>query len=96
MPGGGTLAVETGHDSTWSFVTVSDTDRGIRSETSRDAFEPFYTTRSELGDELGMATATSIIERHGGELSAESKPRIGTSFTLRLPTAEGFGGDGGD
>lgn len=95
MPGGGTLAVETGHDSIWSFVTVSDTDRGIRSETKRDAFEPFYTTRSHMADELGMVTAINIIERHGGETLVESKPGVGTSFTLRLPTAEGLDGDKG-
>ncbi len=96
IPRGGTLAVATGHDSTWSFVTVSDTDRGITSETKGDAFGPFCITRSDMGDDPGMVTAMNIVERHGGEILVETKPGMGTSFTLRLPTAEGFGGDGGD
>jgi signal transduction histidine kinase len=95
MPRGGTLSVATGYNHAWSFVTVSDTDRGIRSEVEGDAFEPFYTTRSHMADELGMVTAINIIERHGGETLVESKPGVGTSFTLRLPTAEGLDGDKG-
>jgi len=95
MPRGGTLSVATGYNHAWSFVTVSDTDRGIRSEVEGDAFEPFYTTRSHVADELGMVTAINIIERHGGETLVESNPGVGTSFTLRLPTAEGLDGDKG-
>jgi signal transduction histidine kinase len=95
MPHGGTLSVATGHNDAWSFVTVSDTGPGMKPQLPEKLLEPFYTTRSHMADELGMVTAINIIERHGGETLVESKPGVGTSFTLRLPTAEGLDGDKG-
>ena len=49
-----------------------------------------------MSNDLGMATAMNIIERHGGEILVESNPRAGNSFTLRLPMAETLAGDGQD
>jgi len=89
MPTGGTLTVASGCDAAWSFVTVSDTGAGVVSDLPEKVFEPFFTTEMDADDGLGMTMSMNILERHGGELSVDSKPGEGTTFTLRLPALSG-------
>ena len=84
MPTGGTLTVASGCDAAWSFVTVSDTGAGVVSDLPEKVFEPFFTTETDADDGLGMTMSMNILERHGGELSVDSKPGEGTTFTLPL------------
>lgn len=68
-------------------VEISDEGLGIPAEILPHIFEPFYTTRSE-GNGLGLAICAQIIEEHGGTIQAQSTPQRGSTFTIRLPTAE--------
>lgn len=52
-------------------------DRFYRSDASRD--------RAQGGYGLGLAIAKSIAEGHGGEITAESSPESGTTFTVVFP-----------
>jgi PAS domain S-box-containing protein len=73
-----------------NHVSVSIMDHGIgipREHLSR-VFDPYFTTKQK-GSGLGLSTAYSIIKRHGGHLSVESDPGIGTTFHFCLPAAEG-------
>ncbi|MBI5017783.1 MAG: GAF domain-containing protein [Deltaproteobacteria bacterium] len=68
-------------------VTVEDTGRGMDAETAAQAFNPFFTTKSD-GTGLGLAIAHSIAEQHGGRIDVESAPGVGTRFLVDLPSLE--------
>jgi two-component system sensor histidine kinase PhcS len=71
-------------------VWVVDNGPGIPAEHLSRVFEPFFTTR-EVGQGLGLGLAIcySVVQRHGGLLSAESVPGQWTRFTFDLPRAGG-------
>jgi PAS domain S-box-containing protein len=74
-------------------VRVSDTGRGIPSEALGRIFEPFVqidrhlTGESQQGVGLGLAIARDLARRMGGDLTVESVPGEGSTFTLTLPKA---------
>ncbi len=67
------------------LVTVIDNGRGVDPDTSKQLFEPFFTTRPE-GSGLGLAIAKRIIDQHGGRIRFESPDDIGAAVTVLLPT----------
>jgi signal transduction histidine kinase len=68
------------------LVTVSDTGRGIPPEQLDKIFDPFFTTKPVgEGTGLGLSISYGIVERHGGSISVESCPGLGTTFTVELP-----------
>ncbi len=68
-------------------VSVRDTGEGIGEKAMRSVFEPFYTTR-ESGLGLGLSISRSIIEAHGGRLSAADNPGRGATFSFSLPVMQ--------
>lgn len=70
-------------------VTVRDNGPGIAPEHLARVFEPFFTTR-EVGQGLGLGLSISyaVIERHGGQLFAESELGQWAAFSFDLPRAE--------
>ena len=69
-------------------ITVTDRGTGLSAEQDDRIFEAFYTTKPH-GMGLGLAISRSIVEAHGGRLSAETTPGAGATFTMRLPAADG-------
>jgi len=71
-------------------LTVADTGEGIRPEDLPRVFEPFFTTKGlGRGTGLGLAIVDGIVRQHGGQVGLESRPGVGTTFTILLPlTAE--------
>jgi signal transduction histidine kinase len=67
------------------ITTVQDTGPGITPENQSRIFEAFFTTKS-TGTGLGLSICKSIVEAHGGTLTAASAPEQGTIFTIVLPT----------
>jgi signal transduction histidine kinase len=67
-------------------IEVSDTGGGIPEHLLGSVCEPFFTTRQE-GTGLGLAIAKRYVEQNGGRLEIESRPGIGTTIRVRLPTA---------
>jgi C4-dicarboxylate-specific signal transduction histidine kinase len=66
------------------YLGVQDTGHGLSAESLPHLFEPFYTTKPG-GMGMGLAICRSIIEAHGGRLSASrSKPR-GALFHFTIP-----------
>jgi signal transduction histidine kinase len=68
-------------------VIISDTGPGIKPEILPHMFEPFTTTK-EYGLGLGLSICYSIIRKHGGQITVDSQPGLGTSFTIWLPRLE--------
>ncbi|MBX3088889.1 MAG: two-component sensor histidine kinase [Cryobacterium sp.] len=79
-------------------VEIAVTDQGIGLESSEleRVFERFYRVdpaRSRVtggtgGTGLGLSIVKHVVQNHGGEVIVWSKPRYGSTFTIRLPEAE--------
>ena len=68
-------------------ILIKDEGTGIPEEQINRIFDPFFTTKEE-GTGLGLATAHSIIEKHGGYLTVESTVGLGSTFYVYLPAAK--------
>ncbi|MEM9459604.1 MAG: ATP-binding protein [Myxococcota bacterium] len=70
-------------------VTIRDTGRGIPASVLPHIFDPFYTTKgNDEGTGLGLSITRSVVDNLGGTIAVDSREGQGTTFTLRLPTAE--------
>lgn len=98
MPDGGVLSVATSFEPEEQKganpqcrqgmvkVVVSDSGTGIPPENLDRIFEPFFSTKTEKsGVGLGLAVAYGIIKKHGGDIQVQSRPGMGTTFTVLLP-----------
>jgi signal transduction histidine kinase len=65
-------------------IAIEDSGTGIPSDKLQQIFEPFFTTK-EKGTGLGLAIARTIIERSGGQISADNRPNGGAVFRFSLP-----------
>lgn len=87
-PHGGrvTMSLDTHGKGTIS-LSVRDSGMGIADEDLPHIFERFYRcdeSRSEEGTGLGLSLARAIARAHGGDISAESTPGEGSTFTVTL------------
>ena len=72
------------------LMEVHDTGAGIPPEQLPHIFEKFYQADNQRsartsGTGLGLAIAKQIVEAHGGTISCESSPGVGTTFSIILP-----------
>jgi PAS domain S-box-containing protein len=86
----GSVRVAAREENGWVVLEVQDTGIGIPLEDQEKLFEKFYRVRSPdthgiQGTGLGLAIVRSILEAYGGQISVESFPRLGSTFTVRLP-----------
>ena len=92
-PAGGQVRIEAHRHDGSVEVSVADTGVGIPAEALPRLFERFYRVdsaraRGDGGTGIGLAIARSVVEAHGGTISAESEPGHGSTFTFDLPVAE--------
>jgi len=88
-PDGGDLVITAAADDGVVEMEFRDTGPGIPAEHMPRLFEAFFTTKGEGGTGLGLFSCKRIIEEgHGGEIAVESELGAGTTFVIRLPTAE--------
>ena len=70
----------------WLSFAVSDDGPGIPPDIASRIFDPFFTTKpAGVGTGLGLSIVYGIIHQHGGEVSFQSRPGEGASFTIDLP-----------
>ncbi len=97
MPDGGTLTVTARNESIeesnqfalqpGNYISISFADQGcgIAESNKHKIFDPYFTTKA-TGSGLGLASAHSIVNRHGGSISVTSEIGQGTVFTIHLPS----------
>lgn len=68
----------------YALIEVEDNGHGMDEDTIARIYDPFFTTK-ELGHGLGLAAALGVIRTHDGTIQVESRPGIGTKFSVFLP-----------
>ncbi|HXO37911.1 MAG TPA: ATP-binding protein [Candidatus Acidoferrum sp.] len=69
-------------------VVIADTGSGISPEHRKKLFEPFYTTKQDVGTGLGLWVSQEIVQKHGGSITLRScvvPGHSGTVFSIFLP-----------
>ncbi|MBN2279675.1 MAG: HAMP domain-containing histidine kinase [Candidatus Marinimicrobia bacterium] len=84
------IAIESGQDSDYCWVKVSDKGQGISSADITRIFEKFYRVSSHLvhntkGSGLGLALVDYIMKAHQGKVLVKSKEGKGSTFQLNFP-----------
>ncbi len=91
-PAGAPVQVSVRAEGDGAVVVVRDAGVGIPAGEIDRVFTPFYrasTARGVAGTGLGLAGARGIVAQHGGTITLESAPGVGTTVTITLPGAEG-------
>lgn len=69
-------------------IVIADTGAGISPAQRKKLFEPFYTTKQDVGTGLGLWVSREIVQKHGGTIALRScvaPGRTGTVFSIFLP-----------
>jgi signal transduction histidine kinase len=70
-------------------VTVTDTGVGMSDAVRARMFEPYFTTKGEAGNGVGLATVAEVVRTAGGHVEVESAEGWGTSVRVYFPPATG-------
>ncbi|MGH2649699.1 MAG: sensor histidine kinase [Actinomycetota bacterium] len=84
-PPGGSVSVLAEPSGGSVVFSVTDTGPGIPPEDLPHVFDRFVKSADSGGAGLGLAIARSLVEAHGGEISAESDHEYGTTIRFALP-----------
>ena len=92
IAGGGTVGVEAASAPVGAeaacMVTITDNGIGMSQETVERMFDPFFSGREAgRGVGLGLSKALRLIDANGGAIAVDSRPRQGTTVSIRLPVA---------
>jgi signal transduction histidine kinase len=82
-----TLLIKSAKDAEGVLIQVQDSGKGLDPENSDRMFESFFTTKPE-GIGIGLSISSSIVEAHGGSLSAKPGASYGATFEFTLPRAD--------
>lgn len=85
---GGRITLSAEADADAVILAVNDTGAGIAPEYLPHVFEKFFRVPGQnrgSGTGLGLAIVQEIVAGHGGTITCESTPLVGTTFRIRLP-----------
>lgn len=98
MPDGGVISIQTENvffeanntmtlsDGHYIKISIEDQGIGISKKHCDKIFDPYFTTKQK-GNGLGLASAYSIVQKHGGQITVYSEIEKGTVFTIYLPAS---------
>ena len=87
IEGPGEIEITTGLEGEMAVVSIGDTGCGMPPDVIEKIFDPFFTTKPDgVGTGLGLSILGGIMKQHHGQISVESTPGKGTTFTLKMPT----------
>ena len=97
-PDGGTITVTLSQTATQAVFAVSDTGVGISDEDLTHIFDRFYRvdkarSRESGGTGLGLSIVRQLVALHGGQITVDSTPGKGSTFTVTLPIPQKAGDD---
>jgi signal transduction histidine kinase len=89
-PAGGSIDVRITVERGQAVIRVQDSGLGIPADDLPHIFERFYRVQDKVhqaieGTGLGLAIVKTVVDQHGGSVSAQSSEGAGTTITLRLP-----------
>ena len=94
-PVGGSVRVVVEPDPAGVAVAVADTGPGIDPRDLAHVFDRFVKSADSGGAGLGLAIARSLVEAHGGRITAQSAPGQGTTMRFVLPAVDSSTGSSG-
>jgi signal transduction histidine kinase/CheY-like chemotaxis protein len=88
LPKGGLISFRTWEEEESIFLSIKDNGLGMNEEVKKKLFDPFFSTKQEKGNGLGMTVAQSIILQHHGRIGVESEQGKGTTFIIKFPVSK--------
>jgi|GEM_PF-666006 len=88
QPDFGTILIKTHSKDNQIIMTVVDNGPGIDEEDLDFIFDPFYTSKKQMGMGVGLSICHKIIEDHQGYISVNNVPGGGACFTIVLPATD--------
>jgi signal transduction histidine kinase len=79
------VALRVRREGTMALVEVEDTGPGVPEEMREKIFQPFFSTKGDAGNGLGLWISSEIARMHGGTLSVQKGSWGGALFRLALP-----------
>ena len=72
-------------DKPFALFSISDTGTGIKPEVRDRLWEPYFTTKGNMGTGLGLPVIAEIVRETGGAIALETAPGVGSSFYVAWP-----------
>jgi signal transduction histidine kinase/CheY-like chemotaxis protein len=88
LPKGGVISIRTWQEEQYIYLSLKDNGIGMNDEVRKKLFDPFFSSKPEKGNGLGLAVAHSIILQHNGKITVESKEGKETTFIIRMPISK--------
>ncbi len=78
------LTIMTAVSGAYLLIKIVDTGKGIARDMIKNIFDPMVSSKM-FSPGLGLTFALKIVQYHGGNISVESEPGKGTTFTISFP-----------
>jgi signal transduction histidine kinase len=102
MPEGGAIRISTDliqlaetddavHDPKSVLVRIVDQGEGMTAAVRERIFDPYFTTKGEIGTGLGVPQVAAFMRASGGCMNVGSEPGVGTAFDLYFPVPDSPG-----